>query len=76
MAVVERAWLVSTVQAGPARYAPTVTLYGRIESLWSSELTAAVSADVQEVAVVEGDRVARGDVLVRRVGRTHLGQER
>ena len=63
--VVERAWLVGTVQARPARAAPSVTLYGRIESLWSSELTAAVSADVQEVAVVEGDRVSRGDVLVR-----------
>ena len=65
VAVAERAWLVSTTGVQPARYTPSVTLYGRIESLWSSELTAAVSADVQEVAVVEGERVNKGDVLVR-----------
>lgn len=63
--VVERAWLVSTTRALPARFAPSVTLYGRVESLWSSELTAAVSADVQAVAVVEGDLVAKAAVLVR-----------
>jgi RND family efflux transporter MFP subunit len=63
--VVERAWLVSTTPARPARFAPSVTLYGRIESLWSSELTAGVAADVQEVAVVEGDNVTKGAVLVR-----------
>lgn len=65
VAVTERAWLVSTVEAHPARFTPNVTLYGRVESLWSSELTAAVSADVQEVAVVEGDSVVKGDLLVR-----------
>ena len=65
VAVTERAWLVSTVEAQLARFAPSVILYGRVESLWSSELTAAVSADVQEVAVVEGDSVVKGDLLVR-----------
>jgi len=65
VAVVERAWLVSTTQARTARYTPSVTLYGRVESLWSSDLTAGVAADVQEVAVVEGDRVTKGTVLVR-----------
>jgi len=65
VAVAERAWLVSTTKALPARHTPSVTLYGRVESLWSSELTAGVSADVQEVSVVEGDRVAKGAVLVR-----------
>ena len=65
VSVVERAWLVSTMETRPARYTPSVTLYGRIESLWSSELTAALSADVQEVAVVEGAVVDKGDLLVR-----------
>ena len=65
VAVAERAWLVSTTKASPARHTPSVTLYGRVESLWSSELTAGVSADVLEVSVVEGDRVAKGEVLVR-----------
>jgi len=63
--VEERAWLVSAQSVRPARYAPTLTLYGRLESLWSSELTAGIAADVQEVAVVEGDQVAKDQVLVR-----------
>lgn len=63
--VVERAWLVSTEVVRRARHTPSLTLYGRIESLWSSQLTAGVTADVREVAVVEGDRVGRGAVLVR-----------
>lgn len=61
----ERAWLVSTQTVRPAGYRPSVTLYGRVESLWSSELTAGVTADVREVEVIDGDRVARAQVLVR-----------
>jgi multidrug resistance efflux pump len=63
--VAERAWLVSVEAPRPASFAPNVTLYGRVESLWSSELTAGVTADVAQVAVVEGDRVARDQLLVR-----------
>jgi multidrug resistance efflux pump len=65
VSVAERAWLVGTETVVRARHAPSVTLYGRVESLWSSELTAGVAADVQEVAVVEGDKVDRGTVLAR-----------
>lgn len=64
VAVAERAWLISTTKASPARHAPSVTLYGRVESLWSSELTAGVAADVQAVKVVEGDRVSNGAELI------------
>lgn len=63
--VSERAWLVSVEKAKPARYSPTVTLYGKVESLWSSQLTAGITADVNEVLVVEGDRVEKGQALVR-----------
>jgi len=63
--VEERAWLVSAQSVHPSRYAPTLTLYGRLESLWSSELTAGIAADVQEVGVVEGDQVAKDQILVR-----------
>lgn len=63
--VVERAWSVRVEALKPARYAPDVTLYGRVESLWSSQLTAAVTADVVQVAVVEGDRVERNQLLVK-----------
>ena len=65
VSVAERAWLVSTQSVERGRYAPGVTLYGRVESLWSSELTAGVAADVETVRVVEGDQVARGQLLVR-----------
>jgi multidrug efflux pump subunit AcrA (membrane-fusion protein) len=61
----ERAWLVSTQAAATGTYRPAVTLYGRVESLWSSSLTAGIAADVEEVMVVDGDFVAKGDLLVR-----------
>jgi multidrug resistance efflux pump len=63
--VEERAWLVRVEAAQAGRYTPTVTLYGRVESLWSSELTAGIAADVRQVEVVEGDSVVKGQVLVR-----------
>jgi multidrug resistance efflux pump len=63
--VAERAWLVSAEAVRPGSYRPGVTLYGRIESLWSSQLTAGVNADVVAVSVAEGDRVNKGEVLVR-----------
>ena len=65
VAVAERAWLVSVETPRPASYSPSVTLYGRVESLWSSELTAGVTADVERVMIVEGDRVERGQLLAR-----------
>jgi multidrug efflux pump subunit AcrA (membrane-fusion protein) len=61
----ERAWLVSAETPTRGRYVPNVTLFGRVESLWSSDLTAALSADVLEVPSIEGDAVSRGQLLVR-----------
>jgi RND family efflux transporter MFP subunit len=61
----EKAWLVGAESVAPAAWAPTLTLYGRIESLWSSELTAALAAEVIEIPVIEGQVVARGELLVR-----------
>jgi multidrug resistance efflux pump len=63
--VAERAWLISAEAVSPGTFRPVVTLYGRVESLWSSDLTAGVTADVREVPVVEGDFVDDGDLLVR-----------
>ncbi|MBF0254965.1 MAG: biotin/lipoyl-binding protein [Gammaproteobacteria bacterium] len=62
--VKEKAWPVRVQLAEPATLAPTLTLYGRIESLWSSQLTAGIVADVLEVAVLEGDEVAKGQLLL------------
>ncbi len=65
VSVSERAWRVGTVQVQRAAHRPSTTLYGRVESLWSSELTAGLTADVIEVAVIEGDQVSAGDLLIR-----------
>ena len=65
VSVTERAWRVGTVVVRRAAYRPSVTLYGRVESLWSSQLTAGVTADVIEVAVIEGDQVTQDALLVR-----------
>jgi multidrug efflux pump subunit AcrA (membrane-fusion protein) len=61
----EKAWLVSAETVEPRTWAPVLTLYGRVESLWSTDLTAAVAAEVIEVAVIEGDEVERGQLLLQ-----------
>lgn len=63
--VTERAWPVSVEAVSPGRYNPTLVLYGRLESRWSTRLTAGIDADVVEVPVVEGESVAQGQLLVR-----------
>jgi RND family efflux transporter MFP subunit len=63
--VAERAWPVSVEPVQAGRYSPTLVLYGRIESRWSTRLTAGIDADVVEVAVVEGESVVQGQLLVR-----------
>jgi multidrug resistance efflux pump len=60
----EKSWTVNTEQVQPAAWSAMLTLYGKVESLWSSKLTAAINADVIEVLVREGDRVNKGDLLV------------
>ena len=62
--VEEKAWLVGLETVRLQTLAPTLTLYGKVESLWSSELTAGVAADVLEVKVIDGDRFSGGDVLL------------
>lgn len=62
--VVEKAWLVDVAEVTPGTFSPRVPLYGRVESLWSSQLTAGITADVAEVSVIEGDLAAKGDLLV------------
>lgn len=63
--ITEKAWPVAVVRASPASLSPELTLYGRIEAQWDSRLTAAVSAEVIDVAVREGDLVNAGELLVR-----------
>lgn len=79
VAAQERAWLVGAMPVHLRALSPHVTLYGRLESLSMTQLSAAVAADVLEVAVVEGDEVDAGAVLVRldeRDARLRLAQRK
>jgi len=60
----EKTWTVNVEQIQLADWSVMVTLYGKVESLWSSVLTAGINADVLEVSVMEGDAVHKGDVLI------------
>lgn len=59
-----RAPVVSVRAANKVTAAPQLQLFGRVESARVSALTAGVEADVVAVAVLEGDAVRRGQVLV------------
>lgn len=59
-----RAPVVSVRAAERVTAAPQLQLFGRVESARVSALTAGVEADVVTVAVLEGDAVRRGQVLV------------
>lgn len=61
----ETVWRVSVTQVNPSQRQPILPLYGRIETPRSSKLRAAITADVQEVKVKEGDFVRRGQQLVQ-----------
>lgn len=69
--VEEPAWTVDSVAVSPAPVAPRLRLSGYLESPRTSMMTAAVEADVAEVPVREGQRVAVGDRLVQ-LDRTDL----
>lgn len=61
----EKAWTVDAMPAVRGEIRPNLELYGRVESYQDAQVTAAVEADVLEVPVREGQRVAAGTVLVR-----------
>jgi len=66
----EQAWVVTVVPVIPTTLAPTVTLYGRIETprtatLRTPTLSLSANVEVTEVPVLEGNSVKKGDVLVR-----------
>jgi len=60
----ERVWAVSTGVIAPGPHQPTLRLYGRVESPRTAMLTAAMTADITEVAVREGDTVRLGQLLL------------
>lgn len=62
---VEKTWTVNVAQVKPASWSVMLTLYGKVEALWSSKLTAGINADVLSVLVREGDKVEKGDSLIK-----------
>lgn len=56
--------LVDVQQIDFAELSPVLTLYGRLEAPQKANLRAAVTADVAEVYVFDGDNVEQGDVLI------------
>lgn len=60
----EKTWPVSVVQVTPAAHSPTLEIYGRVETPNTSELTAALSAEVSQLHIREGESVAKGQVLI------------
>lgn len=60
----ERAWRVQVQEALPRVLAPTLTLYGQLETPELLKAAAPGEAVVQEVLVKEGDRITRGQRLL------------
>ncbi len=61
----EKSWLVSAVSVNIQDLSPEITIYGRVETPQRAILKSALVADVTEVNVLEGEKVKRGQVLVR-----------
>lgn len=60
----ERAWPVATARVELGTWPRTLTLHGRVDALTRTVLSAALSADVREVQVIEGQKVRQGELLL------------
>ena len=60
----ERSWRVQTLVAKPQKLAPTLTLYGQIETPALVEASAPKKGRVALIHVREGDSIKKGDVLL------------
>ncbi len=61
---VEKAWAVSTEVASRDLINPQLELLGSVESTYTSQLSAAITADVKHVPIREGAYVTKGQLLV------------
>jgi multidrug efflux pump subunit AcrA (membrane-fusion protein) len=66
----EQSWVVTVMPAIPTTLAPTITLYGRVESprfatLRTPSLSLNTNAEVKKVAVLEGQGIKKGQLLIR-----------
>ncbi|WP_148863992.1 efflux RND transporter periplasmic adaptor subunit [Marinobacter fonticola] len=60
----EKTWPIQTTVVESTARAPQLRLLGRIETPYQSTLSAAVTADVAALPVLEGHTVAEGEVIV------------
>ena len=60
----EKAWIIDVVTIEPATFTPQLSLYGRVRSPRTANISAAVTADVRSVEVLEGQTVEAGETMV------------
>lgn len=60
----EKSWTVQTTRLLDGPKTPQLALFGRVESPYTSTITASVTADVASLAIREGDRVSKDDALL------------
>lgn len=63
--VEEQAWVIEEQPIKLETVAPSLPLYGRVETPRTAKLASALSAEIHEVAVREGNTVQKGQILVR-----------
>ncbi len=64
--ITEPAWIVATIPVILKTLSPTVTLYGRVESPKTTTLrTPNINTQVLQVTVLEGEKVKKGNILIR-----------
>jgi multidrug efflux pump subunit AcrA (membrane-fusion protein) len=60
----EKAWVIDVLTIEPATVTPQLSLYGRVQSPRTANMSAAVTADVRAVGVLEGQYVKAGESMV------------
>lgn len=60
----EKAWIIDALTVAPATMTPQLSLYGRVRSPRTANMSAAVTADVHSVDVLEGQYVEAGQAIV------------
>jgi len=63
--VEEQAWVVAVQPVVLESVAPSLPLYGHVETPRTAKLASALGAEVREVAVREGEVVRKGQLLIR-----------
>jgi len=64
VAAQEKSWHVNAIEVSPERLTPNLLLYGTVEAPRKAEVRAAVTADVAQVKIQEGQTVAADAPLV------------